>query len=526
MPLPVVGRPVTLQFTVRDTGIGIPPDRVDRLFQSFSQVDASVTRRYGGTGLGLAISKRLSELMGGTMWVESELGHGSKFHFTVCATVAPAPERAYLHEVQPVLHGKRLLIVDDNPTNRRILRLYAESWQMIPRDAAAGDEALQWLAAGESFDLAVLDMQMPEMDGVQLAQRIRKLPGAPAALPLVMLTSSGRHDSAGEADLFAAYLTKPIKPSRLFNILVSVFSGQPVRIMPQPDTAKPVFDGSLGERLPLRILLVEDYPANRKLALKLLERLGYGADVAENGVEALAKIERQDYDLVLMDQQMPELDGLEATRRIRAREQARGLPGVHIVAMTANAIQGDREACIAAGMDDYVSKPIRVEALVEAISKVQPHTDSSDTPVSHPNEAAPDMVATPTNAAADRNGAGRDDLSDLIDRAVLDELLDMAGGDHEFVAEMIDSYLTTAPDLLQKLHNGAADDDAATLRLAAHTLKSGSRDMGATALVELFAQLETMGQQGELAAAADRVAQVDTLFPQVAAALTDIRNAL
>ena len=522
-----VGLPVQIHFTVRDTGIGIPVERRDRLFQSFSQVDASITRRYGGTGLGLVISKRLSELMGGAMWVESELGVGSKFHFTVHATTAPTPRRAYLHEIQPVLHHKRVLIVDDNVTNRRILRLHAEAWKMKSRDTATPAEALQWLAEGETFDMAILDMQMPDMDGIELAQRIRQLPGSARDLPLVMLTSSGRHDGNDYGELFAAYLNKPIKPSRLFNILVSIFSGQPVRILPQQEEYKHLFDRSLGQRFPLRILLVEDYPANQKLALKLLERLGYEADVAENGVEALASVERADYDLILMDQQMPQMDGLEATRRIRRREEEHGLLPIHIIAMTANAIQGDREMCIAAGMDDYVSKPIRVEALIEAISKVQPHTVATlETASPEPDhaearhleeleEAAAAASPSPSPVAA-TNG--------IVNHAILDELLEMGGGDHDFLSEMIDSFLTTAPPLLEKLRVSASTHDAATLRIAAHTLKSGSNDMGAITLASIFATLESLGHQDELDEAAALVAEAETLFTKVATELESVRN--
>jgi signal transduction histidine kinase/CheY-like chemotaxis protein/HPt (histidine-containing phosphotransfer) domain-containing protein/PAS domain-containing protein len=525
---PATGMPVQIHFTVRDTGIGIPLERRDRLFQSFSQVDASVTRRYGGTGLGLVISKRLSELMGGTMWVESELGVGSQFHFTIQATTAPAPRRAYLHEVQPVLHGKRVLIVDDNVTNRRILRLHAEAWHMRSHEMATADEALHWLAAGEIYDLAILDMQMPDVDGIELAQRIRQLPSEASKLPLIMLTSSGRPDANEYSYLFAAYLTKPIKPSRLFNILVTIFSGQPVRIMPQQEMPKQLFDRTMGARHPLRILLVEDYPANQKLALKLLERMGYSADVAENGVQALDRLERTPYDLVFMDRQMPEMDGLEATRRIRQREEELALPPVHIVAMTANAIQGDRELCIAAGMDDYVSKPIHVEALIDAISKARPRAITAfDTTV--PSQAQP--AAPQTNGAGE---AGIDPVYDpvnsfvndpVIDRGVLDELLEMGGGDRDFLAEMIDSYLTTAPALLEKLRVSASSGDAATLRLAAHTLKSGSKDMGATTLAAIFAELENFGHQGELAPTPALVAEAESLFSQVAAALAAVRGA-
>jgi CheY-like chemotaxis protein/HPt (histidine-containing phosphotransfer) domain-containing protein len=509
------GLPVQLQFTVLDTGIGIPGERQTRLFQSFSQVDASVTRRYGGTGLGLAISKRLSELMGGTMWVQSEVGVGSKFHFTIRATTAPTPKRAYLHEVQPILHGKRILIVDDNATNRRILRLHAESWHMRSRETATAVEALEWLEEGEIFDLAILDMQMPEVDGIELAMRIRQLPAPARNMPRIMLTSSGRHNAPELNNLFAAYLNKPIKPSRLFNILVTIFSGQPVRILAQQEAAKSVFDYDLGHRKPLRILLIEDYPANQKLALKLLERLGYSATVAENGVQALDMLSHESFDLVFMDQQMPEMDGLEATRRIRQREKELGLLPLHIVAMTANAIQGDREACIDAGMNDYVSKPIRVQALIDAIEKVRPH--ETVMPPQHTLDR--EHHSTPASAQAAANGG-----KTMIDQRVLDELLEMGGGEHDFLVEMIDSYLTTAPDLLTKLRTGVVTGDATSLRLAAHTLKSGSQDMGATMLATLFADLENLGHRGHLDGAAQLVAEAETLFAQVAEELALIRD--
>jgi CheY-like chemotaxis protein/HPt (histidine-containing phosphotransfer) domain-containing protein len=465
--------------------------------------------------------------MGGTMWVESEMGVGSQFQFTIHATTAPAPRRAYLHEVQPVLHGKRVLIVDDNVTNRRILRLHAEAWHMRSHEMATADEALHWLAAGEIYDLAILDLQMPDVDGIELAQRIRQLPSEASKLPLIMLTSSGRPDANEYSYLFAAYLTKPIKPSRLFNILVTIFSGQPVRIMPQQEMPKQLFDRTMGARHPLRILLVEDYPANQKLALKLLERMGYSADVAENGVQALDRLERTPYDLVFMDRQMPEMDGLEATRRIRQREEELALPPVHIVAMTANAIQGDRELCIAAGMDDYVSKPIHVEALIEAISKARPRAITAfDIAAPSPAQpAAPEANGTGEASFDPMSDPGSDSMSEpVIDRGVLDDLLEMGGGDRDFLVEMIDSYLTTAPALLEKLRVSASSGDAATLRLAAHTLKSGSKDMGATTLAAIFAQLENLGHQGDIAPTPALVAEAESLFSQVAAALAAVRG--
>ncbi len=355
-----------ISFTVKDTGIGIPSERMDRLFQSFSQVDASTTRRYGGTGLGLAISKRLSEMMGGTMWVTSEVGVGSTFHFNIRAAAAPSLARAFLEELQPALQGKRVLIVDDNATNRTIVSRYIDTWQMHPEATASPLEALEWISQGRPYDIAILDMQMPDMDGLTLAQEIHRLGGISARIPLVLLTSLGRREAKDAMQEFAGFLTKPVKPSTLFDTLVGILTGQPIRVLPRISAKQQQFDARMGEINPLRILLAEDNATNQKLALTLLGRLGYQADIAANGLEAVQALERQSYDVILMDVQMPEMDGLEATRHLRQE-----LPDVqqpYIIAMTANAMQGDREMCLAAGMDDYVSKPIRIEELVRALS--------------------------------------------------------------------------------------------------------------------------------------------------------------
>ncbi len=282
------GQPCVLRFTVRDTGIGIPADRLDRLFQSFSQVDASTTRRYGGTGLGLAISKRLAESMGGDMWVESEVGKGASFHFTMRARPAPPPHRAYLEEMQPILAGKTALILDDNATNRRILSLQLQSWGMITRESETPFDALARLREGERFDVVVLDMQMPDLDGAGTAREIRALPGPAGQIPLVMLTSLGRQSVKEEPERFAAFITKPVKPSVLFEALVGVFAGRPTRVVSRKPAANQPFDAELGIKHPLRILLAEDNATNQKLALQLLGRLSYKPDVAANGREVLA----------------------------------------------------------------------------------------------------------------------------------------------------------------------------------------------------------------------------------------------
>ena len=368
----VTGGAAALTFAVRDTGIGLTAEAIGRLFQKFSQADASTTRKYGGTGLGLAISKRLAELMGGTMWVDSGgPGRGSTFHFTIEVPTAalPAQGRREFIGTQPKLDGRRVLVVDDNATNRRVLSLQTAKWGMAPRDTESPDEALRWIAQDPAFDLAILDMHMPQMDGLELARRIRER--APK-LPLVLFSSLGRKEAGDTEGLFSAYLAKPLRQSQLFDTLVTLVSHEAAPRTPAT-TAKPRIDAAMAGRHPLRILLAEDNVVNQKLALRILQQMGYRADLASNGIEAVESVERQAYDVVLMDVQMPEMDGLEASRRITAKWPAGERP--RIVAMTANAMQGDRDMCLAAGMDDYLTKPIRVERLVEALNLVQPRED-------------------------------------------------------------------------------------------------------------------------------------------------------
>jgi signal transduction histidine kinase/DNA-binding response OmpR family regulator len=365
-----------IAFEVRDTGIGLSGEQITRLFRSFSQADSSTTRRYGGTGLGLAISKRLAELMGGRMWAESDgPGRGSTFGFSICARAATLPtsrSRDFVG-VQPELHGKRVLVVDDNATNRRVLALQTAKWGMQSKSAETPREALAAIDAGEAFDVAILDMHMPEMDGLVLARRIRaKLP----RLPLVLFSSLGRREVGDTEGLFDAALSKPVHQSQLFDTLVGLLARTEGLARPGEASAPaaPRFDAGMAERHPLRILLAEDNAVNQKLALRILQQMGYRADVASNGIEAVESVGRQPYDVVLMDVQMPDMDGLEAARRICEQWQAARRP--RIIAMTANAMQGDREQCLDAGMDDYLTKPIRVERLVEALALVKAREDA------------------------------------------------------------------------------------------------------------------------------------------------------
>ncbi len=366
------GEPL-LEFAVRDSGIGLSEAGKAKLFQSFSQADSSTTRKYGGTGLGLAISKRLAALMGGSMWVESDgPGQGSTFRFTIRAPRAELPEssRRSLVGEQAALAGKRLLVVDDNATNRRILSLQTAQWGMQSKDTESPMQALQWLKAGETFDIAILDMHMPEMDGLALARQMHEVA---KDLPLVLFTSLGRREAGADgAELFKATLAKPLRQSSLFDTLMNLLAADAAPRVAAP-RVKPTMDPGMAARHPLRILLAEDNVVNQKLAMRLLQQMGYRADLASNGIEAIECVERQTYDVVLMDVQMPEMDGLEAARRITARWPAGERP--RIVAMTANAMQGDREECLAAGMDDYITKPIRVDALVQALTQATARGD-------------------------------------------------------------------------------------------------------------------------------------------------------
>ncbi len=480
-----------LLFSVRDTGIGIPEDRMDRLFESFSQVDPSTTRRYGGTGLGLAISKRLVEVMGGTLGAESRVGAGSTFHFAIEAEAAPSPVRGFEQRTTPHLEGRRVLIVDDNAANRHILVRQTQAWGMIARDTESPAEALEWIRRMDPFDVAILDMQMPEMDGLTLAGQIRLHRDA-RTLPLVMLTSLGRTEQTSAEVEFAAYLTKPIKPSQLFDALLGVFGVQPELV--EMGTANGGPDEELAERRPLRILVVEDNAVNQQLALLLLQKVGYRADVAANGVEALEALERQPYDVVLMDVEMPEMDGLEATRRIHQRWSKEQRP--RIIAVTANAMAGERELCFEAGMDDYIAKPIRIKELTGALDRTSPRAPGRG----EPPPLDPEVIAR--LAASFGDGGG------------------------EFVGALIDTFLDHAPGQLASLRNALERADSDELRRAAHTLKSNAATFGATSLAEVSRELEDKARAGELDGGAGLLARLERELSRVEPALRAARQVL
>ncbi|HSW12685.1 MAG TPA: response regulator [Solimonas sp.] len=436
-----------IHVTVRDSGVGIPPDRLDRLFKTFSQVDTSTTRRYGGSGLGLAISKRLSELMGGGVHVESYPGEGSAFSFSFVAGSdpewqAPPPADAGM------LAGKRLLVVDDNDTNRRILRAAAHEWDMEVVDTASPQEALALAGSGAGFDAAIIDYLMPEMDGAALATGLRRLYGN--ACPRLMLLSSVRQ-SAQSQPVFDLVRHKPLRRAGLLEALLELLSpGGDSRVAPAAST-RPTAAAA-----PLRILLVEDTPLNQQVAMRMLESLGYSADLAENGLEAVEAVQRRDYDLLLMDMQMPVMDGLEATRQIRALEDR---PQPRIFAMSASVLDRERQACLDAGMDRHLAKPFRRHELESMLKEV---TADIGRTASQPANAAPkDHAADPAT------------LAQLV--ADLGE---------EGVAELIAEMVTAAAGNLEALREAQAGNDPARLARASQTLEANCSMVGATSLAQ------------------------------------------
>jgi CheY-like chemotaxis protein len=361
-----------IRFVVKDTGIGIATDKVDRLFKAFSQVDSSTTRNYGGTGLGLIISKRLTELMGGKMWVDSQVDAGSSFFFTIIVKGAPTSSQHHQKEHQKTdyLQGKRLLIVEDNATHRKILALQAQSWGMSAHPTESGAEALKLLNLRGHFDLAILDMKMPEMNGLVLAKEIRKIPEY-QNLPLVVLSSLSisRSDVETFNVNFAATLNKPIKQFQLQEVLSQILGKKTGQGNYVPKSKSSDYD-RYQATFPLRILLAEDNLVNQKVAIHMLKRIGYQADVAINGLEVIELMHKNSYDAILMDLQMPKMGGLEATRRILDEFPQHRCPT--IIAMTANALEDDKKACLDAGMQDYITKPVKIEQLSQALSQCQP----------------------------------------------------------------------------------------------------------------------------------------------------------
>jgi signal transduction histidine kinase/DNA-binding response OmpR family regulator/HPt (histidine-containing phosphotransfer) domain-containing protein len=486
------GGVVTVRFSVRDTGIGIPREAQEKIFASFTQADGSTTRKFGGTGLGLTICRQLVEMMGGTIRVESEPGRGSDFMFTVrfretaesdLTTSAPRPD----------LKGLKVLVVDDNRTNREILEKQLYVWGLRSHGAGGGDEALSLLRAagseGAPFDLAILDYHMPDIDGLQLAGMI-KSDASLSAIRLIMLSSVGiRGDGRKARETgVSGYLTKPVRRDVLYESIAAVMGIRDPAVEGKLVTRHTV--AGTQKKIEGRILLVEDNIVNQEVTLGMLSVHGCRADVAGNGREALDAIAAGEFDLVLMDCQMPVMDGYEATRALRAREKETGGKHLTVVALTANALEGDSDTCLAVGMDDYLSKPFTIGRLGDMLAKWlsaggKPGPAGAD-------EAPPE--------------AGAKSQASPIDKKVHDEIRALEGeGNRGLLERIINLYLTDAPRLVEGILSAAEKADTESLMRAAHTLKSSSANVGATGLSELCRKVEGMARAGKPIAAGDPI---------------------
>jgi CheY-like chemotaxis protein len=467
---------------VTDTGIGIPAEKQQHIFEAFAQADSSTTRKYGGTGLGLAISAQLCELMNGVMWVESEEGRGSIFHFTAHFGKAGTPAKRSGQSEPVKLRDLPVLVVDDNSTNRKILEEMIANWRMKPVAAANGLEAMEALQRahknGTPFRLVLLDGHMPGMDGYEVAARVKQDPQLHGA-EVILLTSAGRSEDVARAKSVgvAAALSKPVKQSELWDAIVTALHvpGQQKARTPASSAAART---PVRARQPLRVLLTEDNPVNQEVALRLLERRGHSVIVAENGRQALTAIERHKFDLVLMDVQMPEMGGLEATQLIREKEKSTGehLP---IVAMTAHAMQGDRERCIAAGMDGYLAKPIDPKSFFQTVEGISQRAEQGETTAQGEAEARAE------------SGAGRRALDAKA-------LLERFSGNRKLLRNIVKTFRDDCPRMMARIRNALAANDANLLAEAAHALKGSVGNFGPTAALDAIREMEKIARQGKL----------------------------
>jgi CheY-like chemotaxis protein/HPt (histidine-containing phosphotransfer) domain-containing protein len=488
---------VVLHFSVTDTGIGIPADKLEAVFAPFEQADGTRTRRHGGTGLGLTLSARLVRLMGGRLWAESEPGRGSTFHFAVPFAPrrgdAPAPAPA------AQLSDLAVLVVDDNATNLRILQETLQGWKMRPTAAAGGREALERLEqaarAGEPFPVVLSDTHMPEMDGFMLAEEIRAHPELAGTL-ILMLTSGGQAEDRALCRRLGIpyYLTKPVKQAELWKAITLALRGADRGEVREPPAAPPPPPPGRG----LRVLLAEDNPVNQKLVVTLLERQGHAVVVADNGRRALealgmaggggAPAAPAGFDVVLMDVQMPELDGLEAAAAIRRFEQAHG-GHVPVVAMTAFALKGDRELCLRAGMDAYISKPVKIREVLDTIARLVP---AAAPPAAGNGQAAGEPPAGEPAALVDWGAA-----------------LEFVNGDRQLLRVLVQMFLAECPQWLANARRAAAAGDGAELKRAAHTVKGTLGHFGAWPGFEAARRLETLARDGILEGAEEALAALE-----------------
>jgi len=514
------GQAGLLRFEVRDTGIGIADNARERIFESFSQADGSTTREYGGTGLGLAICKQLVDLMGGEIGVQSTPGEGTLFWFEI-----RLPRYDGILESRSelaALSGSRVLVVDDNATNREILLHQLEAWGMRVGMAESGRQGLDMLRAASEhhkpYDLVILDMHMPKMDGLDVAKKVSADPLI-AGVPMILL-SSVCHNEKGEVMRAAGilrHLTKPARQSELYDCIADVM--QPDREVLTSETDK-VSRNSVTDlrQQNSRILLVEDNGVNREVARGMLENLGCQVSCAGNGLEALERLASSDFDLVLMDCQMPEMDGFTATREIRAREAGSGIPQrIPVIALTANAMSGDRERCMDAGMDDYLSKPLSLSELAEVLSKWLTQETSA---VRRPEAVAERPEVADRQEQSDSADDASAEMGSSINRQALDNIRSLQGGD-AILARIIDIYLEESPLILSEMHQAVSLADPDAMYKAAHKFKSSSANLGADRLAKLCKELETQGRAGSTDGAGRLLGEISSEYELTQAALTE-----
>ena len=471
---------LSLHFAVSDSGIGVTPDRLARLFRPFTQADVSTSRKYGGTGLGLAISRRLVELMGGKMWAESVPGAGSTFHFTATVTAQPEATPPAHAARLPGLDGLKILILNENPTGRSQYLKLCQTWGMLPEAVETPAQAMELLRQGAEFDLALIDMPQQGVDGSAMMMEIRKIPSA-SMMPMVLLAPLGKKKTGNDTTrlMFANTVQKPVKPAQLCLALErAVLNPQ----LCQRPVEPPKVESLLAERLPLHILVVDDNTINQRVAVRILQQLGYQPEVAGNGREALDALDGKPFDLILMDVMMPEMDGMEATRVLRKRQKNPAYKNyqsrIVIVAVTAHAMQGDREKCIASGMDDYLSKPVRPKDVRDKIElwggKITPEIKTP--PV---NEVpAPAEAGTPVD---------------------MDRILDLTDGNDDSLRELVEMYLKQTTKQFEQMQTAIHSSDADTLRRVAHSCAGASATLGMTHLLPRLRDLEKLGAAGTVA---------------------------
>jgi CheY-like chemotaxis protein len=491
-----------VHFKISDTGMGIPKGKQDHIFGAFAQADGSTTRRYGGTGLGLAICRQLVTLMGGRIWVESEPGEGSTFHLTAKFGLQREVETRPVSVTTDRLKGIRVLVVDDHPTNRRILTETLGEWRMEAEAAQEGQAALDLLrrrrGEGRPFALAILDVQMPGMDGFTLAERIRRDPDLAGTFLILLPSAGSRGDAARCREMgVEGYLTKPVASVDLLECILTVIGSPRGEERPALATRHSLRES----RRRLRVLLADDNPVNRMVGIRLLEKRGHSVVAVEDGRAAVAALEREEYDVLLLDVQMPVMDGFEATARIRAKEAETGrhLP---IIALTAHAMEGDRKRCLDAGMDDYASKPIKAEDLFMTIERLVPASGASNEPCGRP-------PAAPAGASS-IDGEG---------------LLSRSENDRELMREIAGLFIEHSPRMLRDLREGLWRRDAQAVERAAREIKGSLDTLAAAAAAEIAWRIEAMGREGDLGGAEETFSilerEVRRMRPELSALAQD-----